>query len=356
MHHSFLRYSILGVALIATLSLHAQASFVWDFSAGAGYSSLGYKVQAADNITPSTKGSYGANLHTSIGLLFCPYFGMNIGADFSRYGQSILLTNSTLQWDDVTDTDAEGNIAGEKYNHHLDIYSWKEKNQQLYLAPQLTLVGIIPLSTISLSIEAGVEYAFCMQSNYSATGDIEHTGIYPKWGLTLHDMPAHGFYRTTSFFPSGDLSKDFQTLSLVGKIGVIIPIAEHWDIRANVLCKYALSTNPKTTTGGTHQLGTDIGFHDDQYTTNTTQSSGTTQSSTTSNALSTGNMQSFSTNNTQSSSTCNPHYFMPNYSTLTNSTLISGNLHPLLIGVEIGIRYHLPFTKRTPKICRCEWD
>ena len=334
MHHSFLRYCILGVALIATLSLHAQASFVWDFSAGAGYSSLGYKVQAADNITPSTQGSYGANLHTSVDLLFCPYFGMNIGTDFSRYGQSILLTNSVLQWNGVTDTDAEGNIAGEKYNHHLDIYSWKEKNQQLYLAPQLTFIGIIPLSTISLSIEAGVEYAFCMQSNYSATGDIEHTGIYPKWGLTLHDMPAHGFYRTTSFSPSGDLSKDFQTLSLVGKIGVIIPVAEHWDIRANVLCKYALSTNTKTTTGGTNQLGTDIGFHDDQYTTNATQSSGTTQSSTTS----------------------DPHYFMPDYSTLTNSNLISGNLHPLLIGVEIGIRYHLPFTKRTPKICRCEWD
>lgn len=90
------------------------------------------------------------------------------------------------------------------------IYSWKERQQQLYLAPQVMLLSVIPIGQVGLTIEAGVEYAFCLQSSYCGAGDIEHMGYYPKWGLTLYDVAAHGFYRTTDFAPNGLLEEQFS--------------------------------------------------------------------------------------------------------------------------------------------------
>lgn len=210
----------------------------FDASIGAGYSQLGYQT---NDLTASTTGDYGLNAHLGVNYFFTTYFGIGIGADFTCYRQSLSLKDKPLIWQGVTDTDADEMVYGEQYDHTLYIYSWKERQQQLYLAPQVMLLSVIPIGQVGLTIEAGVEYAFCLQSSYRGAGDIEHTGYYPKWGLTLYDVAAHGFYRTTDFAPNGLLEEQFsnrQQLAIVGKIGVQIPLTERLDLRVNALCKY----------------------------------------------------------------------------------------------------------------------
>lgn len=298
---------------------NSSQSLSFDVSVGAGYSRLGYQTAETD-LKASTIGDYGLNAHIGANYFFTTYLGIGLGADFTRYGQSLSL-GGALTWDGVTDTDAEGDISGERYDHTLTLHQWRERQQQLYVAPQVMLLSVVPFSHASLIIEAGVEYAFCVQSSFSAKGDIEHTGYYDKWGLTLHDVPAHGFYRTTDFAPKGDLADRFakrQQLSVVGRIGVLIPLARSLDLRLDALCKYAVYGSPDVSNiaGG----DTEMGFHE----------------------------------NATSESVRDPHYFIPEYSTLTATSVVGGKYFPLLVGLEVGIRYRIPLGKSSP--CRCITD
>lgn len=295
---------------------------------GFGYSSLGYKVAPTPELSPKVMGDGGYAAHIGVDFFFTRIFGLGIGADFSRYGGGIGLSNSVLHYPQITDTD------GERYEHILNIYEWKERQKQLYVAPQVLFMWAVPFQKVSLDIEIGVEYAFCVGADYRAKGDLEHTGFYDKWGLTLHDVNSHGFYRTTDFKPSARLDgmTQRQQLSLVGRLGVLIPVASHWDLRLSVLAKYAVTGAPKAfqMLNGENYLGpTDsqkageaVGFYENNP------------------PLQTGDLD--------------PHYFMPAYQSLTTTELVKGHYAPLLVGLEIGIRYTLPFRKTEP--CRCEDD
>ena len=327
-----LRFGICVLCLAYTIPVQAQRNGLYgtstrsgrevsfDVAIGAGYSQLGYNTAQTD-LKTSTIGDYGINAHLGINYFFTTYFGIGVGADFTRYGQSVSLDDNRLVWNDVTDTDADDMVAGERYDHILAIYKWRERQQQLYIAPQLMLMSVVPFSHLSLQIAAGAEYGFCVQSSYRASGDIEHTGFYDKWGLTLYDVPAHGFYRTTGFAPEGNLKDRFanrQQLSIVGRIGVLIPLTRSLDLCADVLCKYAVYTSPGTSNiaGGNRE----VGFHE----------------------------------NATDKNVRDPHYFIPEYSTLISTPVVSGKYSPFLTGIEIGIRYRLPLHKSFP--CRCIAD
>lgn len=331
-----LRFVVTLVCIAMTIPLQAQRrglyntrqnsgrNLSFDASIGAGYSQLGYQ---ANNPNASTTGDYGLNAHLAVNYFFTTYFGIGIGADFTRYGQSLSLRDKPLTWQGVTDTDGDEMVYGEQYDHTLYIYSWTERQQQLYLAPQIMLLSVIPIGQVGLTIEAGVEYAFCLQSSYRGAGDMEHTGYYPKWGLTLHDVAAHGFYRTTDFAPKGLLEEQFanrQQLAIVGKIGVQIPLTERLDLRVNALCKYAVYVSPNTsnTAGGEARLGMDAGFHENRQ------------------PIAEGERD--------------PHYFIPEYTSLTTTEVAQGTYHPLLVGLEVGIRYRIPMGSTHP--CRCLTD
>ena len=123
------RYGLYGTTQRST----RYVSF--DVSAGAGYSQLGYRAAETDLHTSSI-GDYGLNLHIGADYFFSTYFGFGIGADFTRYGQSLSM-NGVLTWNGVTDTDADNSVYGERYDHTLTIHQWRERQQQLYMAPQI---------------------------------------------------------------------------------------------------------------------------------------------------------------------------------------------------------------------------
>lgn len=316
------RYSLALVGLLCFVSLMAQnpsRGISFDVQLGAGYSSLSYKVNPMDDLSASTVGSYGLNAHLGINCFFSDYVGLSLGADVARYGSSLRLSGKQ-RYADVTDTD------GERYTHILDIYSWCEQQQQIYLAPQLLLLATAPVGTVRLSFAVGVEYGFCLGASYSAKGDLEHTGFYGPWNLTLHDVPLHGFYRGSNPKPSGKLP-EMQQLSLVARAGVLIPVARNLDLSVHALFKYSVLGGSKLN-GAEANFGeaggvSPIGFREEAK--------------------------------DVSPEVYEAHAFMPEYASLLSSPLTKGAYVPLWVGVEVGIRYTIPFSRRK-YVCRCVID
>ena len=271
--------------LLITLLLMGQTIFLsaapkqkgvaFDFGIGAGYSTLGYKTQSTDLLNANATGSWGMRANIGVNYFFNNYFGIGIGAAFTRYGGGMSL-NGTMLWEGVTDTD------GERYNHHLRLNNWREIQQQLFLAPNLTLQAVIPADRARVLIRFGAEYAACLQASYSGYGELTHTGYYPFGNLTLHDLAKYGFYTTDCFRPSGELSADVQQVSLIGAVGVGIPVAKNTELTIAVEAAYALWSSNKTPAGGENA----IGFHE---------------------------------NSTAVSGGQDPHYFIPDYVSLTTT-------------------------------------
>ena len=307
--------------LLITLLLMGQTIFLsaapkqkgvaFDFGIGAGYSTLGYKTQSTDLLNAHATGSWGMRANIGVSYFFNNYFGIGIGAAFTRYGGGMSL-NGTMLWEGVTDTD------GERYNHHLRLNNWREIQQQLFLAPNLTLQAVIPAERARVLIRFGAEYAACLQASYSGYGELTHTGYYPFGNLTLHDLAKYGFYTTDRFRPSGELSADVQQVSLIGAVGVGIPVAKNTELTFAVEAAYAVWSPNKIPAGGENA----IGFHEDL----TNGDNGI------------GNGQ-------------DPHYFIPDYVSLTTTSLTQGAMHPLYVGLQIGVRYTIPLRKRYPCMC-----
>ncbi|MGM9810256.1 MAG: hypothetical protein ACI30J_05230 [Paludibacteraceae bacterium] len=292
-----------------------QKGVAFDVGIGAGYSTLGYQTQATDNLQPRVTGSWGMRANIGINYFFLDYLGIGIGVSLTRYGGG-LSVDGEMVWEGVTDTD------GERYNHHLQLNNWRETQQQLFIAPNLTLQAAIPAGNAHVLIRFGAEYAACMQASYSGYGELTHTGYYPFGNLTLHDIEKYGFYTTDRFRPSGELSADVQQVSLIGAVGVGIPVAKNTELTIAVEAAYAVWSSNKTPAGGENA----IGFHENISIDPTNGNN------------SIGNGQ-------------DPHYFIPDYVSLTTTSLTQGAMHPLYVGLQIGVRYTIPQRKRYPCMC-----
>lgn len=299
-----------AVSLTAAAQNPAKgASF--DLAVGAGYSALGYKAQNVDALTPHAVGDWGMNAHIGINWFFLDWLGIGVGLDATRYGGGLNLTGQ-MGWADVTDTDGE---LGERYNHTLTIDRWRETQQEWYLAPQFLIHAAIPAGQARVLISLGAEYAFCLSSSYRGAGTLTHTGYYPYTNCTIYNLPEHGFYTTDMFRPNGRGDADARQLSLLGKVGVAIPVAKHLDFTCNLIAKYAVYSSRTREAGGEAE----IGFYENET--------------------------------PVSNAAEDPHWFIPQYAPLTTTALTTGKYAPLYVGLEIGIRYTIPQKKRWPCMC-----
>lgn len=283
----------------------------FDIGVGAGYSDLGYRAQSTDNLSALAKGSWGVRANVGINYFFIDYVGIGLGLSFTRYGSGISL-DGNMVWNDVTDTDGQ---PGERYNHHLQIDNWREDLQQYYVAPNLMLQAAVPAGDAYVLIRLGVEYAFGVHSSYKAHGTLTHTGYYPFGNLTLdNEVAEHGFYTTDQFRPEGELLIDGQQVALVGALGVGIPIAKYTELTIVAEASNVVWMSGKQTAGGSNP----IGFHE---------------------------------NSPLVTDATDPHYFIPEYASLSTTSLVSGAIRPLYVGLQIGVCITIPFSKRTPCMC-----
>ncbi|MGN1240586.1 MAG: hypothetical protein ACI4TV_06900 [Paludibacteraceae bacterium] len=304
-----LRLLLIAVLLFGqSLCLFANArqkGVAFDIGVGAGYSTLGYKAQSTDFLKARATGSWGVRANLGINYFFLDYLGVGLGLSLTRYGGALSL-DGNMVWNDVTDTD------GERYNHQLQIDNWREYQQQYYLAPNLMLQAAVPAGEAHVLIRFGVEYAFGVHSSYKANGTLTHTGYYPFGNLGIHDV-GHGFYTTDQFRPEGELLIDGQQVALIGALGVGIPIAKNTELTIVAEATNVVWVSGTQTAGG----GNAIGFHE----------------------------------NTSVGEQTDPHYFIPEYVSLSTTSLIKGSMHPLYVGLQIGVCITIPFYKRTPCMC-----
>ena len=291
------------LTLLIPLGVQGRVTSFFDFSAGAGWSTLTYSLQGApEGLTAKQLGSYNMTFHVGYGMMFNSYVGLGIGVDMSRYGAKAGMKGQ-MWWNDVTDTD------GEKYNHCTSIGYWNDRQELYYVEVPLTLYFAIPTpSAVSVSAELGVKYAYPFIRNASYSGEVTHSGQYPMWGVTLTDMPNHGF--TTEKLNGGDhLGAEHQIIAFA-KVGVLVPLSNRVSLFAHVFGTYgfrgAISQSAET-----HELGF-RGENDDM------------------------------------------HDFMQPASSVLTTNLPEGSFCPVSVGLEIGVRVHLASRSKEP--CRCITD
>lgn len=299
-----MRKRILIIFLTIGLSLPtvAQMHSALEISVGGGWSSLGYtmKPDQAD-VNGANKGSWGAQVHVGYALFFIPHVGLGVGADFTRYGSTASLSG-TARWNGVIDTN------GEKYNHLTLLHSFKDRQDVYYVEIPLTFYFVYPITDqLSFNLEAGAKYGIPVIGNASFRADIEHQGDYGIWGLNLHDVPGHGFYREKNFHGSYPVSFKNQ-ISAFLKLGVACEISRNIQLFANIYGDYGF-------VNALPSGQADLGFRNDRAGMETT------------------------------------HSFMPAYHGIITTNNISAKSHPLQVGLEIGLRFVFPHKKSYPCIC-----
>ncbi|MCQ2342012.1 MAG: hypothetical protein MJZ75_00765 [Paludibacteraceae bacterium] len=288
----------------------ARLTSIVELSVGGGWSSLGYKLDVADQslLTAKQPGSYSATAHLGYGLMFNDHIGLGIGADFSHYGAESKLSG-TAQWLEVADTE------GEIYNHHTDINKWKDQQHIFMVEIPLTLYLQAPLSSgdVRFSGEIGAKVCLPVISNAKYAGELTHTAGYEPWQLVLQDVIGHGFY-SSEMNGNYDLSTK-MTVAAFAKIGLESPIDDKQKVwffghiygTYHFMDALSLTDNPNT-----------LGFHNDS----------------------------------EDATMRDAHYFMSDYNGITNTTLMSGKVKPFSIGIEIGLRFKFPHSTKFP--CHCD--
>lgn len=292
------------MALITMPALAQKGAFL-EFSAGGGWSTITYNLlRAPMGLQPSQNGSYGLQFHAGFGYMFNRYVGLGIGADVSRVGASAGLQGE-MRWNDVTDTD------GERYNHIATINRWTDRQEIYYVEVPLAFCVRIPTgSKMSVSAEVGVKYAHPFSSGSTYDGNVTHIGQYPAWGLTLQNVPNHGFY-TEDVSGKGVMSvRDVWTA--FAKVGILVRLCNQCSLMAHVYGNYGLGT----------AIGNNAG------------------------------MREFGVRG-DSELSKRTHSFIAPAAPLLETNIASGAFRPISVGLEIGVRVHFP--TRTRYKCPCRW-
>ena len=303
------RTIVLFGILLCLLTGQAQQrgdSFL-EFSAGGGWSTLTYSLNGTpDGLQASQAGSYGLNFHVGYGVMLHPYVGLGIGADISRFGATARLKGEMV-WNDVTDTD------GERYNHYTRINRWNDRQELYYVEVPLTIYFWFPTSSIvSVSAELGLKYAYQFLRNTVYEGNVTHMGQYPAWGMTVTDVPNHGFY-SSDLTGKGHFDAQHQVTAFA-KLGIMLPISPKLYFFSHLYAACGMRNAI-----GKIDAQQKLGFRED------------------------------------TDEAADMHYFMNPASSVLETNLPKGEFLPVSIGLEVGLRIRFAAsTKRYP--CRCLID
>lgn len=239
------RILIMILTMCVTLMSYAQKGLYTEIGFGIGSSLLDYSLLNSSFKSSSSPG------HTNVGGIgftyqFSKRWGLGVGLDYAHYASNLKI-NGTQIWKDVVDTDTE------IYDHHLQVDDWNEKTMWTYLDCPIWLQYTYPvIKRLKIQARVGIKYGFIQSSRFQANGKLVHTGYYPKWHLTIHDIPAEGFYTQSSFEPQGSIESK-NNISTFGELGILYSISKQVDIMVSAYYNYGLTQGllPK----GENQIG-----------------------------------------------------------------------------------------------------
>ena len=77
---------------------------------------------------------------------------------------------------------------------------------------------------------------YLQQTGYTVT----HTGYYPKWHMTVTDIPEYGFTTTQVSQPAEKIQVPYSWI-IAAKAGVAIPLKTGWSVLAGVNADYGIT-------------------------------------------------------------------------------------------------------------------
>jgi len=305
------RAQLVILLILSTLMVRAQLSSMLEFSAGGGWSSLGYKVGSGNQelLNVQQTGSYGFTAHIGYGLMFNKYVGLGIGADFSRYGSTAKLGGAT-QWKGVLDTD------GERYDHTTEISNWKDAQALYMLEVPLSVYLRAPLPNEKswFSAVVGAKVGIPMMSSGKYSGDLMHTAGYEPWQLVLQDVRGHGFY-SSSMSNNYSLSPRISCAAFA-KVGFETALDKKQKL---FFFGHIYATYYFLNTLNFSDQAKDLGF----------------------------------INDSEDNAMRQAHYFMDEYTSILDTKHVNQKSMPIGVGIELGLRVRFPHKHKN---CHCNRD
>ncbi len=192
---------------------------------GIGVSELHYGLTGG-TIAPKFP-SFTANV--GYAYYFLPYMGIGIGVGVSNYGTTATFTEPQV-WTNLTDE------FGDEYEHRTEIVAWQEK--------QLAYLLEVPVALrfkenfgrrVGLFAHVGAKFAMPVYATRQLTdATVAHTGYYPFWNLTLHDLPNR--FETETFDGKKHEIKQFAKYYAIvfAEIGANISLSQRVDLLLGV--------------------------------------------------------------------------------------------------------------------------
>lgn len=134
-----------------------------------------------------------------IGYSLSPNLDFSSGAGFIIYNSSINLGAYTTSYDT---TDSEN----EAYKRHIDGNGISETQKITFLTiPVMMNISIPVTEKFGFYIRPGIKMLLHLNSAYDNSGTFNYSGYYPKYNVTISDVPFEGFETAANNIGSGEL-------------------------------------------------------------------------------------------------------------------------------------------------------
>lgn len=273
---------------------------------GGGYSRVGYQIEGGKD-----KGGFGGLLQAQYAFYFHENWGVTAGLGFELYNSKGVVDHTFEFPNNINKPREEwnyvGDSEGEAYIHRTQARGWTEKQMSGMVNIPIGVQCQYPLTDNNLRLMAGLGFKLgipVLTSQKLVSGELQHTGYYPKWELTLDEHVGnlgnkHDFYTEQS--ADFAIEKSYKTqpvaVALMADLGVAVPVSEQIDVLVGAYFDYTLNTIKS----GEQQ---DMGWRQPNY---------------------------------PSDQTYREHSFMNSYDGMIAS---SAALRPWQIGVKVGVQWH----------------
>ena len=148
-----------------------------------------------------------------IGYFFSDYFGISSGLGYVSYKTKLNLDTLQQNFDAI---DSEN----ETYNMRITGSRIQEIQTVNFLSIPFCVHFRLPFNqTFGLFLKAGINLSLPISNKYNSNGTYTYKGYYPKYNVTLENLPKYGFANDTTTSSKGalDIKKlHFNTLLSVG--------------------------------------------------------------------------------------------------------------------------------------------
>lgn len=161
--------------------------------------------------------NFGYNFNVGLFRSFSSWVKVKLGVGFSSF-------STNLTGDGEIQSPQFEDIDNDIYFETLTLSNAEYNINPMYLTVPLVLeLGNPNINKIGYYVDFGIEYAYLINENNSTSGSYTTKGTYPKWGVTIENVPELGFYSARNLNSEWSIQKN--NYSVKGGAGITIPLS-----------------------------------------------------------------------------------------------------------------------------------